>query len=47
MYVYFGFAVELIVHLSNPNLNYETVRKWTSKLDIFQKKYIIVPVNEK
>lgn len=25
---------------------YESVRKWTSKFDIFQKKYIIVPINE-
>ncbi|TFK40643.1 hypothetical protein BDQ12DRAFT_462220 [Crucibulum laeve] len=25
---------------------YETVRKWTSKFDIFDKKYIIVPINE-
>ncbi|KAF8964224.1 hypothetical protein BDZ97DRAFT_919789 [Flammula alnicola] len=25
---------------------FESVRKWTSKFDIFQKKYIIVPINE-
>ncbi|KAJ3568744.1 hypothetical protein NP233_g5517 [Leucocoprinus birnbaumii] len=25
---------------------YDSVRKWTSKVDIFQKKYIIVPINE-
>ncbi|KAF5315073.1 hypothetical protein D9619_007290 [Psilocybe cf. subviscida] len=25
---------------------YENVRKWTSKFDIFKKKYIIVPINE-
>ncbi|KZT51423.1 cysteine proteinase [Calocera cornea HHB12733] len=25
---------------------YESVRKWTSKVDIFAKKYIIVPINE-
>lgn len=28
-------------------LTYESVRKWTSKVDIFNKKYIIVPINEK
>ncbi|KAH9925397.1 uncharacterized protein BXZ73DRAFT_103279 [Epithele typhae] len=28
------------------NVTYPTVRKWTSKVDIFKKKYIIVPVNE-
>ncbi len=26
---------------------YEGVRKWTSKIDIFSKKYIIIPINEK
>ncbi|KAA1469790.1 hypothetical protein DENSPDRAFT_773771 [Dentipellis sp. KUC8613] len=25
---------------------YQSVRKWTSKIDLFQKKYIIVPINE-
>ncbi|KAI0632508.1 hypothetical protein C8Q77DRAFT_1059961 [Trametes polyzona] len=27
--------------------SYPSVRKWTSKVDIFKKKYIIVPINEK
>ncbi|KAF8908964.1 hypothetical protein CPB84DRAFT_1843311 [Gymnopilus junonius] len=30
----------------DPQQAYESVRKWTSKFDIFQKKYIIVPINE-
>ncbi|KAJ7625371.1 hypothetical protein DFH06DRAFT_1481403 [Mycena polygramma] len=30
----------------NPMEGYESVRKWTSKIDIFDKKYIIVPINE-
>jgi Ulp1 family protease len=25
---------------------YKSVRKWTSKVDLFKKKYIIVPINE-
>ena len=25
---------------------YLSVRKWTSKVDIFSKKYIIIPINE-
>ena len=25
---------------------YQSVRKWTSKFDIFKKKYLIVPINE-
>ncbi|KAH8104848.1 hypothetical protein BXZ70DRAFT_922722 [Cristinia sonorae] len=34
--------------LSNKNAiaGYESVRKWTSKIDIFSKKYLIVPINE-
>lgn len=25
---------------------YERVRRWTSKLDIFKKRFLIVPINE-
>jgi len=40
-------AVQLIDHVASTNLGgYESVRKWTAKFDIFQKKYIIVPINE-
>jgi Ulp1 family protease len=45
-YVYCCVAVKLIVHFSSTKLGYESVRKWTSKFDIFEKKYIIVPINE-
>ncbi|KAG6833437.1 hypothetical protein H0H87_006803 [Tephrocybe sp. NHM501043] len=30
----------------NADQGYESVRKWTSKINIFSKKYIIVPINE-
>ncbi|KAJ7758160.1 hypothetical protein DFH07DRAFT_456883 [Mycena maculata] len=30
----------------NPQEGYESVKKWTSKFDLFDKKYIIVPINE-
>lgn len=30
----------------NPEEGYQSVRKWTSKVDLFSKKYIIVPINE-
>ncbi|KAJ7095714.1 hypothetical protein B0H15DRAFT_1019804 [Mycena belliarum] len=30
----------------NTREGYESVRKWTSKFDLFDKKYIIVPINE-
>jgi len=40
--------VQLIDRVASTDLGgHESVRKWTSKLDIFQKKYIIVPINEK
>jgi Ulp1 family protease len=29
-----------------PEDGYNSVRKWTSRFDLFQKKYIIVPINE-
>jgi len=45
-YFYCGFSVKLIFHCSSPNLGYESVRKWTSRFDIFQKNYIIIPINE-
>ena len=28
-------------------VTYPSVRKWTSRVSIFDKKYVIVPVNEK
>lgn len=27
-------------------LGYETVRQWTRKVDLFAKRYIVVPINE-
>ncbi|KAG6330376.1 hypothetical protein ID866_8713 [Astraeus odoratus] len=30
----------------NTEEGYQSVRKWTSKVDLFSKKYIIVPINE-
>ncbi|KAJ6621834.1 hypothetical protein B0H10DRAFT_2015955 [Mycena sp. CBHHK59/15] len=30
----------------NAQEGYESVRKWTSKFDLFEKKYIIIPINE-
>jgi hypothetical protein len=31
----------------SPEEGYNSVRKWTSKFDIFKKRYIVVPINEK
>ena len=39
----------ILIHMTfrSPEEGYNSVRKWTSKFDLFQKKYIIVPINEK
>lgn len=36
----------ILLPITSDAAAFETVRKWTSKFDIFQKKYIIVPINE-
>jgi Ulp1 family protease len=45
---YFVFQ-SILTHLTfrSPEEGFNSVRKWTSKFDLFQKKYIIVPINEK
>ncbi|KAH0832102.1 hypothetical protein J3R83DRAFT_13011 [Lanmaoa asiatica] len=32
--------------IRSPEDGYKSVRKWTSKIDLFAKKYVIVPINE-
>ncbi|PCH39744.1 hypothetical protein WOLCODRAFT_136474 [Wolfiporia cocos MD-104 SS10] len=34
------------LNVKNKEEAYKSVRKWTTKFDLFQKKYIIVPINE-
>lgn len=34
------------LNVKDKQAGYQSVRKWTSKFDLFQKKYIIVPINE-
>ncbi|CAL1712532.1 unnamed protein product [Somion occarium] len=34
------------INVRNKEQGYQSVRKWTSKIDLFSKKYIIVPINE-
>ncbi|KAJ3528935.1 hypothetical protein NM688_g7926 [Phlebia brevispora] len=34
------------MHVKSKEDGYKSVRKWTSKFDLFKKKYIIVPINE-
>jgi len=43
------FVFKALIHITfhSPEDGYNSVRKWTSKFDLFQKKYIVVPINEK
>ncbi|KAI5988964.1 hypothetical protein EDD15DRAFT_2285488 [Pisolithus albus] len=34
------------LNMKNAEEGYQSVRKWTAKVDLFSKKYIIVPINE-
>ncbi|KAI0081593.1 hypothetical protein K474DRAFT_1768509 [Panus rudis PR-1116 ss-1] len=34
------------LNVRNKEQGYQSVRKWTAKIDLFKKKYIIVPINE-
>jgi Ulp1 family protease len=43
------YSQDILMHITfrSPEEGYNSVKKWTSKFDLFQKKYIIVPINEK
>lgn len=45
VYVFNSFFYKKL-NKRNIKEGYDSVRKWTSKIDIFSKKYIIVPINE-
>lgn len=36
----------IIREIDGRKRGYENVKKWTSKVDIFSKEYIVIPVNE-
>ena len=40
-----GYSLVRII-LSNRKRGHDNVKKWTSKVDLFSKKYVVVPVNE-
>ncbi|KAL6308454.1 hypothetical protein BKA93DRAFT_566260 [Sparassis latifolia] len=45
VYVFSSFFYKKL-NIKNKAEGYQSVRKWTSKFDIFKKKYVIVPINE-
>ncbi|KAF9481167.1 cysteine proteinase [Pholiota conissans] len=46
IHIFNSFFYKKLNNKKNEIQAFETVRKWTSKFDIFQKKYIVVPINE-
>jgi len=38
---------QLYLFFGSLDQGYQSVKKWTSRVDIFSKKYIVVPINEK
>jgi len=46
IHVFSSFFYKKLNNRKNPEDGYKSVRKWTSKIDLFTKKYIIVPINE-
>ncbi|KAF9221583.1 hypothetical protein BS17DRAFT_711215, partial [Gyrodon lividus] len=47
IHVFSSFFYKKLNNRKNPEEGYQSVRKWTSKVDLFSKKYVIVPINEK
>ncbi|CAA7261394.1 unnamed protein product [Cyclocybe aegerita] len=47
IHVFNSFFYKKLNSNKNPEQAYASVRKWTSKIDIFAKKYIIIPINER
>lgn len=41
-----SFLIIRMLTCNSVKEGYDSVRKWTSKIDIFSKKYIVVPINE-
>ncbi|KAI9573550.1 hypothetical protein HD554DRAFT_2167133 [Boletus coccyginus] len=46
IHVFSSFFYKKLNNRKNPEDGYNSVRKWTSKIDLFAKKYVIVPINE-
>ncbi|KAK0550470.1 hypothetical protein OC844_006719 [Tilletia horrida] len=46
MYLYSSFFFKRLTESRDIAKGYENVRKWTSKVDIFQKEFLVVPINE-
>ncbi|KAI8377546.1 uncharacterized protein BYT42DRAFT_347839 [Radiomyces spectabilis] len=45
-HIFSCFFYERLTRSSNTAFEYENVKKWTSGVDLFKKKFVIVPINE-
>ncbi|KAF9241144.1 hypothetical protein BU15DRAFT_73620 [Melanogaster broomeanus] len=46
IHVFSSFFYKKLNNKKNPEDGYQSVRKWTSKVNLFSKKYVIVPIHE-
>ncbi|PWZ02606.1 hypothetical protein BCV70DRAFT_196848 [Testicularia cyperi] len=46
IYIFNTFFFKLLTEGTDMAASYQKVRKWTAKVDLFSKKYIVVPINE-
>ncbi|KAI1319067.1 hypothetical protein EDD11_004956 [Mortierella claussenii] len=45
-YIFNSFFYERLLTKSGKGIQYEAVKSWTNKIDIFSKKYIVIPIHE-
>lgn len=43
----YGYVIQSAKLVASVETGYASVRKWTSKINIFEKKYLVIPINEK
>ncbi|KAF9356530.1 hypothetical protein BGX34_009883 [Mortierella sp. NVP85] len=46
-YIFNSFFYERLVSGSGKGIAYDAVKSWTNKIDLFSKKFIIIPIHEK
>ncbi|KAI8361978.1 hypothetical protein B0O80DRAFT_90501 [Mortierella sp. GBAus27b] len=45
-YIFNSFFYERLVSGTGKGISYDSVKSWTNKIDLFSKKYIIIPIND-
>lgn len=47
IHIFSSFFYKKLTTKDRKVVPYDTIKKWTSKFDLFKKKYIFIPINEK